>query len=403
MQGSTFNVTLGLIKKVNSRNVTQHSCTLYSGVWKPLDHSCDYYVGLRTACLRVLLDTASRSWRLYDEESKDGVYVPKPRGNETDDALVVEEGVFGCSYDGARDDGSALWDVGAYEPLNEDPYAAKTTLSANSQRDEPRSGGVQRRLLSDSPDPPAGNDSAVNASSSSSSSSSTGAASTAPPAVAKRLEVGLLIRHYKDPFLYAQEKTHNTLWFGLARRSILILSFLLFGLAALAMVGKAGTRFDFWCGLMNLKMWLESRRSVWEHSSTTASSALAAIRRKGRRKRKGYTNVGSEDTTQGYGDDEEEEEEEEVSEVTLEMKDEGGAEEEVKMQVTVEAEDGEFAKYELGDLEEEEEEQQEREAEDERGDGEEKRGRQDERRVSAVAAAPVRPPEGVTEEVVETE
>ena len=412
---SAFNLTLALIKKVN-RAVTQHLCTAYSGVWKPLERTCDYHVGLREACVRVLLDEASGSWQLYDAAEKDGVYRPKAASNATDEQHMVEEAAFGCgAFDAAKDEGRGGWDVGSYEPLNEDPYATSTkaTLSVATVW-KGHSGGTQRRLLS------ADNSTASSSSSTSPSSSSTGpsssssastsasassSSSTAPPTsspvviAVRTLEPVLLIRHYRDPFLFAQRLTHDTLWFGLARHSIFILSLLCFALAAAAMMGKAGTRVEWCCGLVKgrVQEWWDGKRGQWEEQTRKVGQRLSGVTKKARGRRKGYTNVGSEDATPGLEEGEEQEED-----VTLEMKEEeGDVEDEVKMREEEEGvgkkEEEEPSVYEIGDLEEaeEEEETRQREVEEEAvsGGGREWAG-EEKRGGVAVVVQPVTSAEG---------
>ena len=427
---SAFNITLALIKKVN-RAVTQHLCTLYSGVWRAAERSCDYYVGLTQVCVTVLLDKRTASWQLFDASEPDGVYRPKAT-NATHEQAMVEEGRFGCAYDATKDEGKGGWDVGSYEPLNEDPYSTstKTTMSVASTWGEERSGGTQRRLLSTDDDdpsstgpclassPPTSSPSTSASATSSRASSSSSSAATAVPTSSpvalppRTLQPILLVRHYTDPFLYAQDLTHNTLWFGLARHSIFILSLLCFALAAALMMGKAGTRVELWFGVERVREWLEGKKRQWEERPRmTVGGGLSELTKKGRRRRKGYTNVGSEDAASGFDEGEEEEEE---GDVTLEMKEEGEREDEVKMRGNDEVgrDDEEPARYEIGDLEEAEEEAEEEEEEETRqrqaeeqavnGRGGEWDRGEEKRAGGGVVIQPVMQPDEVAVELVET-
>jgi hypothetical protein len=147
------------------------------------------------------------------------------------------------------------------------------------------------------------------------------------------------------------------MWFGLARGSVLLLSALLLIFSALSMLGKVGSRYGFWCGLVVLKEWAEGRRKDWEEGSGGLGRVKEGMRvglGKARRK-KGkilYQNISLEDAREDDGDQEEAEE----VEVELEMK---GEEEK-------EREEEEIARFELGDLEGEENEEDLQMMEDER-------------------------------------
>ena len=334
---SSFNVSVPLIMEHSIPGITSTACDVlqHEAYWIPATRACVYAVKLDTACLRV---TLNESWQLFDPG------VSKLPSNSSE---PLAKAGYGCFYDDED------WTMGRYSPL----FDASATPGGQRTR---------RRLLS--LDAANSSTSAPSPASSNWSSPSSSSSSSWPVAEQQLLTVTLLLRHERDPLLYAEELTNNTLWFGLARGSVLLLSVLLLLLAVLAMLGKLGTRFGFWCGLLVLKEWASARRKDWEEGSggmgrvkDAAQQWKAGVRRvglgKGRRKgRQLYQTINSQ---QHSGDDDDDDDDDELAldaalpnddrkdserddDVVLEMKDD---------YADTDGESQDIARYEIGDLE----------------------------------------------------
>ena len=97
----------------------------------------------------------------------------------------------------------------------------------------------------------------------------------------RSLSLTLVIRHRADPYLAAQRLTHNTLWFGLARRSVMLLAFLLLLVASLAMLGRMGKP------CLQAWRWAREKSAQWDATQRVTEQWRAGTGRKARKGKKG--------------------------------------------------------------------------------------------------------------------
>lgn len=329
----TFNVSLPTVIRTTSAplTMTQSRCVEFNGRWH--ENTCEYFETMDEACVKVI--SSNDSWALFDGT---GPWLPPPvvviNGTNTPPPATLADldPGYGCS----RITSEGKWSVGKYHPLTEDPFIRTAPVEPtrrrllsidNSQSINPsvKHLNSQRHLLSEDDITSTAADSSnssstaesfsssyYNSSSSSSSappssssssssddysSSSSSTGMPAPPA--HQQQIVFEIRHRHDPYLVAMSVTESTLWFGIARHSLLLLSFWLFILGVLFMLGRIGTRYGFWCGLLWLSEALQARQQTSEPVSLGRAwdKAKDSMKQKIRRGRHGarrsmYSHVG---------------------------------------------------------------------------------------------------------------